>query len=172
MQAVTAGRLLLCEENEIYDLVSGKPIFEVRLSDAADIAMLRERLRGLCRDIGLTDLRADDLCLSASEAAANAVKHATGGTCRVWSEIDTASVMIEDCGTGIDASDLARATLEMGYSTKTSLGMGFHLMLDTADLLALSTSSSGTKVLVQVRRSTFKTLTDSLMDRYARSEGG
>jgi anti-sigma regulatory factor (Ser/Thr protein kinase) len=167
MQAVTAGRLMLCDESEIQAIVSGDPVISFRLTEPSDIAILRERLRALCADVQLPERRTDDLCLCASEAASNAVKHAAGGKCSVWVSREEISVLIEDWGSGIAASELARATLELGYSTTVSLGMGFHLMLDTADLLALSTSNSGTKVLVQVRAVSYKSLAESLMDRFA-----
>lgn len=58
--------------------------------------------------------------------------------------------MIVDCGSGIEPEHLARATLERGFSTAISLGLGFKMMWELADRIAISTGSSGTIVLVSI----------------------
>jgi anti-sigma regulatory factor (Ser/Thr protein kinase) len=50
-------------------------------------------------------------------------------------------------------SQLPRATLERGFSTKDSLGHGFSLMLRAADSIHLLTGATGTTLVVTLRRS-------------------
>ena len=111
--------------------------------------------------------RVADLCTSVTEAATNAIKHGNGGTSRVWVNAEGIAVEIQDRGTGIAPAQLARATLEAGYSTRVSLGMGFHMMLQTVDTLALCTSDRGTTVLLQVSNRPRATEQESLLARYA-----
>jgi anti-sigma regulatory factor (Ser/Thr protein kinase) len=79
---------------------------------------------------------------------------------------DSIAVQITDKGTGIAPTHLARATLEQGYSTRVSLGMGFHLMLHTSDVLALSTTPQGTSILLRVGSSPRPSDEDALLARY------
>jgi hypothetical protein len=58
-------------------------------------------------------------------------------------------VKVRDFGGGIDISDLPRATLAPGWSSEVSLGMGFTLMLEMADVLWLATSGEGTTICIE-----------------------
>ena len=111
--------------------------------------------------------RVDDLCTATTEAATNAVKHGSGGQATVWSVGDAVTVRIADNGCGIAPAHLARATLEQGFSTRVSLGMGFHLMLQSTDTLALCTDVHGTVVFLQVSNKSRPTDQESVLARYA-----
>ena len=64
---------------------------------------------------------------------------------------DSVQVWVTDHGTGIALNQLPRVTLELGYSTKDSLGHGFWLMLRSADSVSLLTGRTGTTLVLTVR---------------------
>lgn len=167
--AVTGGKLRLLESEQMPpdDLVAGAPVLQLPLHDSADASALRHSLRKVAREVGMEAEQSADLSTAVTEAATNAIKHANGGEARVWASDDFISVQVADRGEGIAPAQLARATLEQGYSTRVSLGMGFFLILQTVDSLALSTSPQGTTLLLQVSCRPRPTDRDSLLARYA-----
>ena len=167
--AVTGGKLRLVEAGEIppADLAAVAPALTLPLVVPADASALRHALTRIGRDCGMDPERVDDLCTATTEAATNAVKHGNGGQATVWSGADAVTVQIADNGSGIAPAHLARATLEQGFSTRVSLGMGFHLMLQSTDTLALCTDVHGTIVFLQVSNKSRPTVQESVLARYA-----
>ena len=167
--AVTGGKLRLVEPGEIppSDLAHVPPVLTFALNIPADASALRHALTQVGRDCGMDRERIDDLCTATTEAATNAVKHGRGGQATVWSVGDSVTVQIADNGSGIAPAHLARATLEQGFSTRVSLGMGFHLMLQYTDTLALCTDVHGTIVFLQVSNKSRPSIQESVLARYA-----
>ena len=167
--AVTGGKLRLVEPGEIppADLAEVTPALTLPLNVPADASALRHALTRIGRDCGMDPERVDDLCTATTEAATNAVKHGNGGQATVWSGADAVTVQIADNGSGIAPAHLARATLEQGFSTRVSLGMGFHLMLQSTDTLALCTDVRGTIVFLQVSNKSRPSVQESVLARYA-----
>jgi len=167
--AVTGGKLRLVEHDEMPppDLVSDPPALTQPLREPVDAGALRHTLIGLGQEAGMDAERIGDLCTATTEAATNAIKHGNGGLATVWADRDAVTVQIEDRGTGIAPAHLARATLEQGFSTRVSLGMGFHLMLQSTDALALCTDSHGTTIFLQVSNKPRPTAQEALLARYA-----
>ena len=166
--AVTGGKLRLMEPGEIppSDLADLSPSYTQALTTAADASALRHALVKVAHATGMDDARIDDLCTATTEAATNAVKHGNGGRATVWSVGDAVTVQIADNGSGIAPAHLARATLEQGFSTRVSLGMGFHLMLQSTDTLALCTDVHGTTVFLKVSNKSRPTIQDTVLARY------
>ena len=167
--AVTGGKLRLVEPGEIPPaaLAHVAPAFTQELAEPADASALRHVLSRIGRESGMDRDRVDDLCTATTEAATNAVKHGNGGRATVWAVGDSVTVQIADNGSGIAPAHLARATLEQGFSTRVSLGMGFHLMLQSTDTLALCTDVHGTIVFLQVSNKSRPTIQESVLARYA-----
>lgn len=167
--AVTGGKLRLVEAGEIptADLAHVAPILSLPLAVPADASTLRHALSQIGKNCGMDPDRVDDLCTATTEAATNAVKHGNGGLATVWTVEDAVTVQIADNGAGIAPAHLARATLEQGFSTRVSLGMGFHLMLQSTDTLALCTNVHGTIVSLQVSNKSRPTVQESVLARYA-----
>jgi anti-sigma regulatory factor (Ser/Thr protein kinase) len=167
--AVTGGKLRLVGPGEIppAELAHITPIFVQKLIEAADASALRHALSRIGQESGMDQDRVDDLCTATTEAATNAVKHGNGGRATVWAVGDSVTVQIADNGSGIAPAHLARATLEQGFSTRVSLGMGFHLMLQSTDALALCTDVHGTTVFLQVSNKSRPTIQESVLARYA-----
>ncbi len=166
--AVTGGKLRLVEHDEMppRDLVSEPPTLTRALRVPHDASALRHTLFLLGQEAGMEAERIDDLCTATTEAATNAIKHGNGGLATVWADRDAVTVQIEDHGTGIAPAHLARATLEQGFSTRVSLGMGFHLMLQSTDALALCTDTHGTTVFLQVANKPRPTAQEAALARY------
>ncbi len=166
--AVTGGKLRLVEPDEVHteQTVSDEPVLDMTLTAPQDASQLRRSLQVLACEHGMEPERVADLCTSVTEAATNAIKHGNGGSSRVWVNDEGIAVEIRDRGTGIAPAQLARATLEAGYSTRVSLGMGFYMMLQSVDTLALCTSDRGTTVLLQVCNRPRVTEQEALLARY------
>lgn len=152
LMAVTGGKLRLVEPDEMppADMDLGQSFLTVPLDQPQDASSLRRTLQSLAEQQHMPYEQVADLCTGVTEAATNAVKHGHGGTALVWTSPDAIVVQISDHGEGIAPVNLARATLDAGYSTRKSLGMGFFLMLQSSDTLVLSTSDTGTSILLRV----------------------
>ena len=166
--AVTGGKLRLLDHSEMPPtaLAERAPYLTVSLHQPEDASKLRHALARLSGESGLNAERVADLCTATTEAATNAIKHGNGGLATVWAELDEITVQIEDSGTGIAPAHLARATLEQGFSTRVSLGMGFHLMLQSTDTLALCTDAHGTTIFLQVSNRPRATTEEAVLARY------
>lgn len=166
--AVSGGKLRLLEPTEMppADLVSGSPMRSMPLQKPEDATKLRAAVQKIGETHGLNAERLADLAIGVTEAATNAIKHGHGGHADIWATPDAVSVAVQDHGTGIAPAHLARATLEAGYSTRVSLGMGFFLMLQAADALALCTGDQGTTVLLHVANRPSVSEEELLMARY------
>jgi len=149
--AVTSGRLVLCEGDEIRELAGGLSVQISTAEVAADLHGVREVVRQSVRAY-LSEEKVGDLLTCVTEATTNALKYAGSASLETWIGTDAVSVVVSDSGAGIDPSLLARATLESGFSTTNTLGMGFTLMLAMADKIALHTSDHGTQVLIRINR--------------------
>jgi len=166
--AVTGGKLRLVEHDEMPppDMVSEPPTLTQALRAPADASALRHTLFRLAQEAGMNAERIGDLCTATTEAATNAIKHGNGGLATVWADHKAVTVQIADNGTGIAPTHLARATLEQGFSTRVSLGMGFHLMLQSTDALALCTDPHGTTIFLQVANKPRLAAQEAVLARY------
>jgi anti-sigma regulatory factor (Ser/Thr protein kinase) len=152
--AVTSGRLVLCDSEEIARITAGELLLKTNVSVTADLQRLRHELKD-AMSIRLGEDRIADLLTCVTEAATNALKYAGAASLQATMGKETISVIISDHGAGIDPSLLARATLESGFSTNNTLGMGYTLMLAMADKIALHTNAHGTQVVIQIRHNEY-----------------
>ena len=151
LASVTDGRLQLCDTPD--DLPAPPPLFSppVALTRTAGLSQLRHEALAAAAAVGLPEARRLDFVLAVGEAGMNAVVHAGAGTGQVfW---DTAQqrvqVRIDDRGEGISVENLPQATLKRGYSTKSTLGHGMKIILQTAGCLWLLTGPTGTTVVLE-----------------------
>jgi anti-sigma regulatory factor (Ser/Thr protein kinase)/membrane protein implicated in regulation of membrane protease activity len=149
LDAVTGGKLILLTDEELNGQL-GVPLMEPgsvdaprELSEARGVVarLAAERFPGWA---ATTDVRTP-VC----EALVNALRHAGGGTYQVFARDDTLQVLIRDEGPGIDFRTLPRATLQRGFSTASSLGMGFTIMLQVCERVLLSTRPGRTSLLLE-----------------------
>lgn len=150
LSVVTDGRLHVCETEN--DLPQRLPVCGNIINLAVDdgIRKLRHAVRDLALKVGFSDLRSSDLMTAVSEAAMNAVVHAHGGHGWVCTDdAGTIQVWVVDQGTGILMENLPHATLVRGYSTASTLGHGFKMIIGSTDRVHLLTNASGTTIVIE-----------------------
>ena len=148
LYSVTEGRLRYCDsEDELPQLLT--PYVEKRPLIQGSLAALRQDIAGAAAEFDLPEIRAVDLITAASEAAMNAVVHATGAEYSIYGTAGILQVWLIDSGTGIELARLHRATLERGYTTDNGLGHGFWLMLHTCDRVWLRSTTTGTTIVLE-----------------------
>ncbi len=149
--SVTEGKLTLCaspaELPPPLPTVAGPLALRPEtLSDVRRQAAAAAQARQFSPD------KIDALATAVGEAAMNAVVHGGGGEAEICGDEGTVQVRISDRGDGISLAQLPRATLELGYSTKDTLGHGFWLLLRSADAVSLLTGAAGTTVVLTMTK--------------------
>ncbi len=151
LASVTDGRLQLCDTPA--DLPRPLPLYAepVALTATGGLRQLRHDALAAAAAVCLPDERGYDLALAVGEAGMNAVVHAGAGTGQVFwdKEKERVQVRVEDQGEGIAVENLPQATLKRGYSTKSTLGHGMKMILQTAGCLWLLTGPTGTVVVLE-----------------------
>ncbi len=151
LASVTDGRLQLCDTPA--DLPRPLPFCaeSVALTATEGLRRLRHDALAAAAAVGLSEERGYDLALAVGEAGMNAVVHAGSGTGQVFwdKERQCVQVRVEDQGEGIAVENLPQATLRRGYSTKSTLGHGMKMILQTAGCLRLLTGPTGTIVVLE-----------------------
>jgi PAS domain S-box-containing protein len=148
---VTEGRFLLCQhEGELPNLPDAKseafPLTQESLSS------FRHEVQRIGIGLAFPTERLQDFILAVGEVIMNAVVHGKNGVARVHYCADTMFIAVQDFGPGFELNSLHRATLERGYTTKGTMGMGFYLTMQTSDNLWLLTGQNGTTVVLEKKR--------------------
>lgn len=150
--AVTQDKLVLLTDAELTVLAEdGLKLATVLIQSAEDLAFLRTECRRIMDALQVEEKRKFQYVVAVNEAATNTLKHGTGGTVTIHlaSAENTVRVIVHDHGNGILLEELPRATLRQGYSSRHSLGVGFHAMLQFCDRVCLGTSPSGTRLILE-----------------------
>lgn len=146
--SMTDGKLNLVPYDEIRATVMPSArVLPVKSEE--DLANLRVVVRGVAEGVGMAEDRVYELVIAVGEAAANAIKHAHGGEALVGVKEDVVQVCIHDAGPGIDTLVFPKATLMKRFSTTTSMGLGYALILASVDIVYLSTEKGRTCVLME-----------------------
>lgn len=150
LASVTEGKLLISNTPALLP-VTRPPVGEpIHLTEQAGLWELRHRAMDAALAAGHSGERCHDLATAASEAGMNAIVHGGGGTAKVSvSQDGVVQVRVEDQGKGIAVENLPRAALARGFSTKSTLGHGLKMMLETADRVYLMTGPAGTTVVIE-----------------------
>jgi anti-sigma regulatory factor (Ser/Thr protein kinase) len=151
----------------LYSVTDGKLRFHLEraglpapLSERVEVANLgRETLSAaraavtqVAAEDGFSRERTDLLATAVGEGFMNAVVHGKDARMMVRSDGNQIQVWIEDAGTGIPLEDLPNATLQKGWSSRGTMGIGFPLMLSTSDGVDIVTSDRGTSVVITMYR--------------------
>lgn len=149
LDAATSGKLRLENKTRLRQLLGDRIDAEMPLTGASQLGDSRSFVRAVLDENGIILRQSMNLALTAiGEGLTNALKHGGGGVMMIHREGARVQVLIADGGPGIDFSNLPRVTLQSGYSTTNSLGMGFTIMLDISDQLILSTDDTGTSLVL------------------------
>lgn len=149
LSAVTNGKMQLCSPAQIA-AAWPEGTDRIPIERDADVRKVRQAVLSAGERAGMSPDRAADLGLCASEAATNALLHGSGGYACVMEQEGMLCVLVSDQGTGIAPEHLPRATLQKGWSTRESMGLGFTVIKETADSVLLSTSPQGTQVIIKM----------------------
>lgn len=149
IDAVTGGKLILLTDEELAGQL-GVPLMQPeRVTAPRELAEARGVIaRTAAEHFPDWDPRVD-VRTPVGEALVNALRHAGGGTYQLFALDATLQVLIRDEGPGIDFRTLPRATLQRGFSTESSLGMGFTIMLQVCERVLLSTRPGRTSVVLE-----------------------
>jgi anti-sigma regulatory factor (Ser/Thr protein kinase) len=149
LDAVTGGKLILLTEEELAGEL-GTPLTEpVRIEAPGELSRARSVITTTAAERFPGWAPATDLRTPAGEALVNALRHAGGGSYQLFSRAEKLQVLVRDDGPGIDFRTLPRATLQRGFSTAASLGMGFTIMLQVCERVLLSTRPGRTSVVLE-----------------------
>lgn len=118
------------------------------ISDHQHIPIARHKIMEYLSSQGLPSDVLDVFISGVGEAINNAVKHAGSGEVFCGTQDGIFWVGVKDQGPGISTLTLPSATLQRGYSSRTSMGMGYTIMLDVAEWIELCTGSEGTTVIL------------------------
>lgn len=146
--SITQGKLEVLEPDQIGDEITG-PQVTVNIENPQDASLSRHLIRQLAISVGFRGNRLGDFLLAVGEAAANVLKHAGKGVMYAGVKDGKIWVGVFDHGQGMDALILTQAVFRKGFSTKPSLGLGYTLILEYSDHVLLSTSQSGTTVVME-----------------------
>lgn len=149
----TEGKLtLLTEEEAQRIIVSGEPMLTIRVQSADELVTMRNALRTSLGDYGLAPKRLFHYLVAVNEAVTNALLYGKDVNVHILQMIGepVCRVAVLDGGQGIPLAEIPQAVLVRGYSKRNSLGVGFPVMLHYTDRLWLSTSQSGTVLLLDL----------------------
>lgn len=151
LDAVTGGKLVVMTEDELQEEL-GDPLTErLPLKTPAALADARHVIRDAVAQRSPALSESTELLSAVGEALNNALKHANGGAYRVFARDGRLQVCVSDSGPGIDFRTLPKATLVPGFSTASTLGMGFTIMLQLSDRVLLSTRPGQTEVVLEMK---------------------
>ncbi|MDO8586343.1 MAG: response regulator [Armatimonadota bacterium] len=147
--AFTEGRLMITEPTEIAQL-AGEATSSWDIRDTDVLSAIRSSVKKSLLELGVDEQRIYDFMGSAMEAATNALKHAGQGKASFHLHSDIALFVVSDTGPGIEALALPDVALKKGYSTSATLGMGYKVMIASADRIYLATGPEGTVVGIEM----------------------
>jgi anti-sigma regulatory factor (Ser/Thr protein kinase)/PAS domain-containing protein len=149
LDAVTGGKLILLTDEELAGQL-GVPLMKPEFVTAPrGLSEARATVASVAAEHFPDWAPVTDVRTPVGEALVNALRHAGGGTYQLFAREATLQVMVRDEGPGIDFRTLPRATLQRGFSTESSLGMGFTIMLQVCERVLLSTRPGRTSVLLE-----------------------
>jgi len=143
----TDGKLDVVEPYEITPYLTDSRL-SVPIDQASDLIQIRMLVEKYLNEHGLQHDQLYSYLIGVGEAMTNALVHAEAGTLYAGKVGDCMWVAVDDDGFGIDSLLIPQATIGKGFSTKSSMGFGFTLMLEVADKILLSTGPEGTTVLL------------------------
>lgn len=147
LDAVTGGKLIILRDEELRATLGDMVLRPHRLVDAKAVSEARRTIAASLSTLPLE--HTDTIMLAVSEALTNAVKHGGGGEYEIYRSGDCLQVVIRDFGPGIDLRALPKATLVQGFSTTSTMGLGFTIMLEVSARVLLTTDSKGTVVALE-----------------------
>jgi PAS domain S-box-containing protein len=148
--AATNGKLMITERVEI-EAMAGPVRSSWKFNGSQDLCRVRDEAVEAATSLGLEHSQLNGFASCVGEATSNACKHAGGGTASLHESDGQLFFVVADNGPGIDTANLPDVALVRGYTTTGTLGMGYKLMMASAERVYLATGSDGTVVAVEMR---------------------
>lgn len=148
--AATDGKLIITNQEEI-EKTAGSSIASWDVGRPEEVTIVRSGIKEAAKSAGMAESKIDDLALCVGELVTNVIKHAERGKASLRQLPGALLFVCEDHGPGINTMTLPQATLQKGYSTARSLGMGYKEVIQLADKVSLATGPEGTIVAVEVK---------------------
>jgi len=148
---VTKGKLQLIDEQGLFEIKrQGERQVSYQIACPTDLSTLRKAIRELIAPFGTPGSSVLHFTVAVNEAATNALTHAGGGVAEVnlLQKDEFCRIIVRDQGRGISLADLPKAALQPGFSTNNTLGLGFQVMLQYADMIWLHSSAKGTTIVL------------------------
>ena len=144
--AVACGRLRFLTEAELQaEVERGSVVLSRPVTDSATLAAARSDVADALEELGFPPERREETILCLSEAATNALVHGGGrGTLTLVDMDGRARLLVADAGPGLNFVNWQ----EPGGPSQASMGYGYHIILDHIDDVCLSTSPSGTTLIL------------------------
>jgi anti-sigma regulatory factor (Ser/Thr protein kinase) len=149
LAAVTGGKLILLTDEELAGQLGVPLMPPEHITAPRELSEARGAIAYAAAERFPDWVPDCDVRTPVGEALVNALRHAGAGTYQLFSRDSTLQVLIRDDGPGIDFRTLPRATLQRGFSTESSLGMGFTIMLQVCERVLLSTRPGRTSVVLE-----------------------
>ena len=149
IDAVTGGKLILLTDEELAGQLGVPLMPPASVIAPRDLAEARAAIASTATERFPEWAPGTDVRTPVGEALVNALRHAGGGTYQVFAREATLQVLVRDEGPGIDFRTLPHATLQRGFSTESSLGMGFTIMLQVCERVLLSSRPGRTSVVLE-----------------------
>ncbi len=147
--AATAGKLVITEPGHIESLAGARQSCR-EFTSAQQLSCARQEAVDTARSAGFDRAMLHRVASCVGEMLSNALKHAGGGTSCIHANDGHLMFVVSDTGPGIDPVDLPGVALVTGYSTAGSGGLGYRLILESADRVYLATDESGTTVAAEL----------------------
>lgn len=117
------------------------------------LVLLRSKLFAITNRLGISELKRENILLTAAELATNIIKHAEGrGMIQVWQQPGVLDILSLDYGAGIDNLALAE---EDGFSTSNTFGKGLGAVRRLSDELYIYTQGRTTGTVTKWSGSVF-----------------
>lgn len=147
IQSLTRNKIILIRKDELNEILESFTKRNViPILSSAKLSDLRESIKSIIQSEGIHSGRSFGFVLAIHEALTNVIKHAKEGEIEFWVNENQMLVLVKDQGNGIALQDIPKATIINGYSTKATLGVGFHLIAHYSDKVYLLSNKSGTTV--------------------------
>ncbi|MEN6519942.1 MAG: PAS domain S-box protein [Armatimonadota bacterium] len=148
--AATGGKLVVTDHEEI-EKMAGPSLASWSITEPEEVRTVRHGVADVARSAGMDEPKIEDLVLCVGELMTNTIKHAGGGDASIHQLPDALLFVCRDHGPGIETMVLPQVTLEKGYSTAHSLGMGYKEVIQIGDKVSLATDPRGTTVAVEMK---------------------
>lgn len=150
LSLVTHDRVRLITPEQYEEKYSTDPILEMDIKSKDDIRRIRHAVDKLCseRVSSWKDVRCTTI-LSLTEAITNVLKHTPGGRFLLYFEDDLPCFHVQDDGPGITLDKLPTMVFVNGFSTNTSLGAGFTIMLRYMKQIEFCITGDGTTLVLR-----------------------